>query len=279
MNSEILRPVPKALITRPETLVRICWNFANQITDQRWVYDDVRSTQFERSLSESIGVQTALGKSALKPIVSEINVKFGAEKTMVSEPEEKQVDVEQYRLEMTIGQSVDHTDMPGYLLDEIFDMHDAEDHDHGDSVMDYVEPDNIDEVDITKEQTISYDINGDGEIEYYSLKYAYLFEGETVHENYYASDEGERITIPIKLSGTGEVVDEKPAAYESLSDKSIEREIKNIDEAWQLFSHRSNIEEATAFGGQTQYEHRQQALAMLSLLSSGFVTLRQLASR
>jgi len=280
MNSEINLLVPKAILKKPETLARVCWNFSDVLMGRRWMYDEVRSAEIKRSVAEAVGIAELMGSVAVKPLMTEASINFVATKSLISEPGEKLVDAETYYIELTMSQSVDHKEIPAYLLDEIFDEHKSDDeHDHDtDTVMDFVEKDTIDDVSIMQEQTISYHINGDGEIEYYSLTFGYTFEDEKVYENYYSSEQGERITAPVKLAESGEIVDDKPVVLEDLSDAQLEREIKDIDTAWKTFAEESTAEEVARFGGQSQLDHRRQALAMIGMVASGMATLRQLAS-
>ncbi|MDB5180030.1 MAG: hypothetical protein JWN12_662 [Candidatus Saccharibacteria bacterium] len=279
MNPEALRPVPKRLITHPETLGMVCWNLANRLTNNQWILDATRGTDFTRSLSEQIGFEAFIGDNEVQPTLNDIYAAFYASKQTIEGYRGNAADIDMYKLTMSISQSIDQSEVPQQVLDEIFESkRDVEDEDEFESVLDVVERDNLDEFDITREQVISYDITGCGDIETYELGYTYSIEDEEVHEINYSSEYGTRITAPITIAKTGEEVDRRPAVLLYLTDAQLELEVNEMDESWFQFIQERTLTEIASFGAQDQAQHRHQALAMISLLSSGLFTLRDLAS-
>ncbi|HEY8886272.1 MAG TPA: hypothetical protein VIM31_02095 [Candidatus Microsaccharimonas sp.] len=291
MNPEALRAIPKRLITNPETLGRVCWNLANQLTDKRWILDEVRDTDYLRRLREQIGFEVPLGDKEIQPTKNEVYAAFFATKQIVEGYRGNPADIDTYRLVMSIGQSIDESDVPPHVIDEIFalkasyersddddDEDDDDDDDAFETVLDIVDRDNLDQFEITREQEIVYEITGGGDIETYDLTYTYLIDKESVHEIHYSSEEGTRITAPITISSTGEEVDRRPAILLYLSDSQLETEVEEMDESWFQFIQERTMIEIASFGGQDQLDHRRQALAIIGLLGSGLFSLKDLAS-
>jgi hypothetical protein len=278
MNPEALRAIPKRFVTEPEILGRVCWNLANRLTKNRWILDATRGTDFTRSLSEQIGFEAFVGDTEIQPTLNDIHAGFYASKSVVEGYRGNPADIDTYKLTMSISQSIDQSEVPKHVLDEIFESKDDGDNSEFESVLDDVERDNLDEFDITREQIISYDITGGGDIETYELGYTYLIDDEEVHEINYSSEYGARITTPITLAETDEEVDRSPAVLLYLSDSQLELEVEEMDDSWFRFVQEQTMTEIASFGAQDQAQHRQQALAMISILSSGMFKLKDLAS-
>jgi hypothetical protein len=275
MNPEVLRVIPKRMITNPEVLGRVCWNLSNQLTSGRWNSRSVRDAGYSHSQTERLGFYTLSADSEIEPIYNRTNVDFYASKDSIEEDGGKVFDFATYRLMMSISQSVDQTEIPPVILDEIFAAKD-EDSDYN-GVLEDVNRDDMSIVEMMRGQTVTYEITDEGEIESHALSFEYTFDKETVYEMQYDSSEGVRITAPIKIVGTGEVVDERPVIYTSLTNAQIESETKNLDESWVRFIGEMAFKEITSFNEQDQYQHRHQALAMIGLLGSGIFSLRDLA--
>lgn len=277
MNPEVLRTIPKRMITDPAMLGRICWNLSDRLTAGRWNSKFVRGTDFSRSQSERIGYGTMVADTEIDPTFNDTHIDFYASKNSIENDNGRIIDMASYRLMMSVSQSVGEAEVPPHVLDEIFE--DQDENDETDSILDGLERDQLQEVEIMREQTVTYEIRDNGEIESYALTYEYTFDDETVHEIHYDSDMGTRITAPIRLAKTGEVVDVRPAILLYLSEAQLETEIKDMDASWLHFIHETTMGEIASFGAQDQYQHRHQALAMIGLLSSGLFTLRELAAR
>jgi len=281
MNIETVPNIPKRLIKDPQILGRICWNFANRLTDNKWILEEKRGTEFSRTERDVIGVDTIVGETEITSSVNDVRIGFFAAKRTVEGYKGHPMDIGDYRVTMSISQSVQQSEVPPYILDEIFESKEEVDDDEEesyDTILDSVERDNIDDFEIKREQSVTYRIGDQGEIEAYYLSYSYLIEDEVVHDIDYSSDYGTRITAPIALAETGEIVDRKPAVLLYLSDAQLETEIKEMDESWFQYIQHQTITELAAFGAQDQEQHRRQVLAMISLVSSGMCTLRQLAT-
>lgn len=277
MNPEVLRIIPKRMITNPEILGRVCWNLADRLTGGRWLYDEVRASELTRMLSEKIGVGTMVGDREVFPTYNDIRAEFYAKKEAIESNDEKLIDIDTYRLVMSVTQSIDESDVPPYVLDEIFSIKDDNDSEF-ETVLDRVSRNNLNEVEITREQIVIYDITGEGEVEGYELNYTYSFDDEGVHEATYNSEEGVGITSPIKIVEAGKVEDERPAMLLVLTSAQLEKEIQDLDAKWVYFMEEQAVTEIVSFGAQSSYQHRQQALAIVGLISSGMYTLRDLAS-
>lgn len=281
MNPEVLRPVPKRMITDPETLGRVCWNLANELTGKRWVLDSVRHASHRRSVGEQIGYETYIGDTDILPVENDININFYASKRTVEGYRGNPMDVGSYRITMTVGQSIGESEVPPYVLDEIFESkrEDDDEHDEFESVLDDVERDDLDQFDITRELEVTYEITDDGTIETYEQAFTYLIEGEPVHDVTYSSEYGTRVTAPVVLATTGQEVDRRPAMLLYLSDAQLESEVKEIDASWLRFIQEDTLRELASFGAQDQQQHRHQALAMIGLVSSGMYSLQRLSQQ
>lgn len=280
MNPEIMRPIPKRLLAHPETLARVCWNLSDNLTHKRWILDAVRRTDFTRSISEQIGFETYLGDTEIMAIVSDIHVGFFAKKQVVEGYRGNPVDLDSYRLTMAISQSINQSEMPSHVLDEIFegnDDDDDDDHDDYESVLDEAHRDNLDGFDIVREQEITYDISGTGEIETYELAYTYLIDDEAVHDVTYSSEYDSRAMVPMRLGETDEVLERRPLTQVRLNDEQLEREVRDIDASWLRYVQEEGLKEIVSFGAQDQQQHRRQALAMIGLLGSDIYSLKRLS--
>lgn len=185
MNPESLKAVPKRFITHPETLGIICWNLANKLTDNRWMLDEVRGADVTRSLSEQIGFDIYVGEKEIAPVYNDIHAGFFASKSTENGYRGNPVDIDAYRLSLSSSQSIDQTEVPQHVLDEIFktkaEFADDDEEEEFETILDTVTYDNLDEFEMTREQSIMYEIGNHGEIDTYHLTYAYLIEDEYVH--------------------------------------------------------------------------------------------------
>ncbi|MBC7565242.1 hypothetical protein H7100_03390 [Candidatus Saccharibacteria bacterium] len=285
MNPEAMRPVPKRMITHPETLGKVCWNLANGLTHKRWILDAVRSTDLTRSISEQIGFETYVGDTEVMATINDIHVGFFASKEVVDGYNGNPMDIENYQLTMSVSQSINQSEVPRNVLDEIFDSandyhDDDDDHDEYESILDEVNRDNLDEFEIVREQEIIYNISGGGEIKTYELAYTYSIEDEQVHDVTYSSEYGQRIMMPMTLAGTGEEVDKRPVTQLRLTNEQFDRELKDVkdmDASWLRYIQEASLKEIVSFGAQDQQQHRRQALAMIGLIGSGMYSLKRLA--
>jgi len=277
MNLESMRPVPKKLITEPEILGRVCWNLANKLTNEKWVLDATRNMEFSRSLKEQVGgVATYTEDAEIQPVFNGIHAEFYGTKHVVEGYKGNPADFDTYRLVLAVNQSIDQSEIPPNVLEEIFEAKGDEsddDSDGVDSIFDVIERDNLDSFEIIREQVVRYDVSGNGDIDTYDLTYTYSIDEEEVHEASYSSEYGMRITAPVTLAETGEEVDRKPAITLLLTNAELEREVKNMDESLYHLA----FAELASFGAQDQEQHRHQALAIISLLGSGLFSLKDLA--
>ena len=266
------------MITNPDILGRVCWNLANRLTDGRWILDEVQGTDFSRTVSEKIGQRSFLSDKEIMPTLNDIHIGFFASKEVTKGYRGNPVDIDSYQLSMSIDQTIDQSEIPPYVLDEIFEqveeLNDV--HDEFDTEFDIPDRDNLDEFEVIRRQKITYDVSTSGEVTSYDLNYSYSIDDIEVHEVDYCSEYGARLTIPIKIGKSGEEVDQRPINVLFLTDAKIDTETGDLDTSWLEFINEGTLREITSFGAQSQSEHRHQALAMVGLLTSGIFTLKNL---
>lgn len=290
MNPEALPVVPRKLVTNPETLGRVCWNLTNRLTGGRWIYDDMREAELARTVSDLIGMPRKITDTTVAPVTNDVSARFYARKRMVEGVRDHYADIDQYKLSLTIGQTIDHTDIPQHILEEIFDIYeigyglDDDDEDEDDdantkSIAELIEDGVLEDVEIVRQQKIKYKIIGSGEIAKYSLSYSYLFDGQKLHDSKYQSDEATKYMSPIFVGDDFEVVEKRPSVLALLNEHNIESEIKEIDDDTASFSENMPLRELVNLTTASQAEHRQQALAIIGLLTSGMYGLHSLATR
>jgi hypothetical protein len=292
MNPEIIRAVPRKLITHPEVLGRVCWNLTNRLTGGRWINDDMREAQLSRAVSDLIGMQRTMTDTDVAPVTNDIGIGFYARKKIVEGVRDHYADIDQYKLSMTVGQTINHDEIPANVLEEIFDIYEIgqdfdedDDDEEGDvrpdakSVEEIIEAGALEDIEIVRQQKIKYKIIGTGEIAKYSLSFSYFFGGQKMYETRYRSDEDTRGMSPIIVGEQDEVVEKRPLDLVLLNEHNIESEISEMDTELTNFVENMPLRELVALSAKSQQEHRQQALAILGMLTSGMYGLHSLATR
>jgi hypothetical protein len=278
MNTERGWRIPKSKQTE-EYLTEAAWEFANKLAAGRWGYRSINQVAITRIVSEELGVEVMRTNQDVLPIFTTIELSFRAIKQYIeNESGRGSINVPSYTITSTVSQQIDKAEIPKHVLNEMFedaeeeeapfydliDMHGAED-----EGAEWI-ADNLDEFDLTRSQEVEYDINHDGSLEDYSVRYLYLFDDTVVHTVDYTESSNEVLFVPVQ-TGSGKVYERRPLVVRNVSEERIPAEIEGIDSEFEKFLMERSLRELTEFTAQPREEHIRRILAMIGLLGSGLV--------
>lgn len=276
--------LPESAIRKQETLANVCANLALRLTENAWRNRSTMNATLEREITEMIEAEPGKIRDTCVPaVMNTTRVEFFADKEF-SEEEGRSALKPSYGIVLFASQTVDKQDIPHHVLDEIFfgeETIDLNDDPHGEEISRNA----LDKVRIERESMIRYSIDQDGEIDAYELGYTYSFNGENVHDVTY-QDLGD-----IDYDGRYETEEDKGYAMEDiyiepqlrfassrLEQTAADAEQTHVnDDVLAEFQYVENVKSMMEFGGQSETEHRRQALAMLKLVTKGLLRIRELA--
>jgi len=270
---DIYKPhhVPKRLKT-PDHLVDEAWHLANNLTIGRWNRRNIQRTEMTRSVIEVIGRETELRDQDIEAVFTDITISFSAVK-FHSNPKLRDGDFPLYTLASTTSQNIAKSEIPQNVLDEI--LTDALEEGHPL----YDEPDELSMTPAEKlegstlerSQQVVYAIDYEGDFHDYTLGYSYSINSESVHQIDYTHSETRKHLDAI--DGTkDEVRSTEPV---TLNGEAIEKDVNNIDSAFEQFIIDREFDNLIEFGGLPKEEHIRRALGMMSMFSSGIIDLRK----
>ncbi len=296
MNLNKIPNIPKRH-RAPDHLASETWHLANALSGGTWDQKEIERVQLTRSIVESIyptydvEAKAEENKNSLddensaeysegevpthtQPVGSEVTLSFLAVKRYM-EYEEGLVPF--YVLQSETTQHIEKEEIPNNVLEEIvedagasasalFSMEDDED-DSSDVV-------SFDKYAIHRTQKVLYEIDQYGEIDDYSISYAYSLDGSTVHETEYTNSESGRTWDPVTIAD-GSSLEGKPFLLPVLNKAAYKREIKNFNDSFIALLAEKELSEAMEFSALPRQEHIRRILGMLGVLSGGIVDLRK----
>jgi len=273
VNLERINNIPKRHANE-EGLARMSWNLASHLAGGRWYQRGVQEVQLHRSVTEKLGREVALKSGRIiSPLSQDVSLDFSATKYSGDDTSEI---VTRYALMSTVSQGLEPDEMPAHVVDEIFeDEEDVEDI-FGDTLS--RQELDLNDYELSREQSVEYRFNGLGEIDHYELSYRYSIDETYAYETTYTSEDGVRVTAPVH-DRNGEVVDQRPIVLLYLTEANLPAEAEDLDKKWWDFMDENAMRELLQLGGQTGREHALQAMRMLALLSSGLFTTRDLLKK
>jgi len=274
MNIDRAPNVPKRSLTS-ERLLDEASRFANGLAAGRWKHQRIQEVQLTRKIVESFGDEYEVDEHSGKAIFDEVTISFSGLKRYVDTKNGEAI-VSTYLLTSTTSQDISIEEMPANVLGEI--LKDASEEGH----ILYVDPEESDvqpvdllgDFEIQRNQEVAYEIDEDGELGEYTLRYFYTLDGDAVHETKYSNLEGQIVWNPIILAD-GTVSERKLFVLPKLNEANIEDEAQNIDASFEKFLSNRDIQELAEFSALPKEEHIRRVLGMIGMVSGGFVGLRK----
>lgn len=274
MNIDRAPNVPKRSLTS-EHLLDEAFRVANGLAAGRWKHQRIREVQMTRKIVESFGDEYEVDEHSGNAIFDEVTISFSGLKRYL-DTKNGEAMVSTYLLTSTTSQDISIEEMPANVLGEI--LKDASEEGH----ILYVDPEESDaqpvdllgDFEIQRNQEVAYEIDEDGELGEYTLRYFYTLDGEAAHETKYSNLEGQIVWNPIILAD-GTVSERKPFVLSKLNEANIEDEVQNIDASFEKFLSNRDIQELAEFSALPKEEHIRRVLGMIGMVSGGFFGLRK----
>jgi hypothetical protein len=313
MNPINVERLPKKILRDPQALGNICVNLAFRLSGEKWNQARVRNVEFgreiidriigeepsNRRIVEAVAQQTSndtetdsLEKEPLKaePTFHTTRVNFYGVKETRLDIHDKPLDFVRYQLSTSVRQSVQASEIPERILDEIFEDYGESEDEHSqlnareeDSVMEYATRENLDDIEIERELFVQYGIDQDGEIDTYRIDHTYYFNDEDVHGASYDTEQSREMRaerfVPLTDDDDDRAEELRPVVLGLINEAAINREARELEEEWkwESFLTRTDATDAMEIGSMTPEEHRERALGMLSLLMQDIFPIKEFA--
>jgi len=273
MNLERSSKIPERLLN-PKHLLGEASDFANVLAAGRWNHLDIQEVEMTRRIVVSSGHEVELLERDTYPIYDAITISFSAIKRYIDthsdDPEDSADVVSTYKISSTTSQELSIDEMPSNVLEQI--LQDAEEPGnllYRDPLESDVKPiKTLDDYSITRNQEVVYEIDHEGEIDDYTLRYFYALGDENVHEIEYTYSDSAIIWSPTRLAD-GTEGEKKPFALPLLKEYDLESETKNIDHSFEELLKHQDVLEMNEYSLLPQEEHIRRMLGMIGMVSSG----------
>jgi len=268
------RNIPKRLQTT-EHLADEVWHLANNLSIGRWRFRDMQQVESMRGVIETLGEELERLDFEIEPVFNQVKLSFVASKLYIV-TKRGDPGVPMYKLTSITSQDIEQDEIPADVLADILEDASHEGHalNDEDGFLGLEPQELLQASELQRNQEVTYMIDYEGEFSDYTLRYFYSIDGVSVHEMEYSHSGREVLWNPIRLAD-GTVNESKPAVLLSLTNSTIEADVKNIDSSLERFLIERDVNDLAEFAELPNEEHVRRALGMVSMLSSGVIDLRK----
>jgi hypothetical protein len=257
----------------PEALHEAAWSFANELANDKWSWRKTHKVEITRSITEVLGEEGALKEFEVEPIYTDITISFSALKRYVYEGRRLYIEPE-YNLCSTTSQDITKDEMPrNVLVDIVEDLMDEDDPQLEEDV-----ETSLDDQDLGRVQEVNYTINKDGNIQHYNLSYSYTIDGNIVHTVEQTESREEVRFTSIRMFD-GRALEARPVILAYLNEYGVQSGARDFDDSYNEFLLQQELEKLDELAKIPKEEHTRRALAMIALVSDGFVDLSKIPRR
>lgn len=286
MDFDKLPRVSKRAAT-PRRLALRSWNYANSLANGKWNTPEKHEVENTRSVMEKIGIDIVLEGQDVEAIYNEMTISFRAMKRYVDTEGGEDYLAPLYSFISTTTQDLGVSELPANVLKEI--LFDVDEQDHplyevfekldeesaaemsGESKNKIMNA--LDDFNVQRAQEERYQIDENGEVDEYEVRYLYMLDETNVHEVSYSGADRELAWQPVRFD-EGEMQERKPLVLSRLTAGDVESDIKSIDASIEQFMTAQEVEALSYLTELPEKERIRRVMSMLSLVSGGFVDLR-----